>query len=720
MDNQEITLGQVNPESLENPMTEEQMRKKLAQDELIGFINQKFRYAADNRQSTENNWLDAYRNWRGVYSPDQLKAIAEVESRTPNACKSFLKITKPKVLAAYGQILEILFSSEHFPIGIEPTPVPEGIPEKVHLVPESAPSIKEPTDVYGYPGDGKELPKGATSKSLFNNLSATFGKLLTGKRIIEGESPDKAAFPELYPAERAARKMEKLMQDQLTEDDAEFALRRVASEMVMYGSGIMKGPFNYDKIQHKFVKNEAGYYDYAPVKKRVPKIDAVSCWNFYPDPDARRLQDAEWAVERHLLGRNALRKLKNLAFFNKEALERVLKQNPSYTTESWEQTIKDNQTGSANLSPAAYEILEYWGYIDEELAERLELTLDPNEDYQVNVWVCRNEILKVVINPFQPQAIPYCLVPYEEHPHQLWGVGVPENMRDTQEIMNGHFRMAVDNLKLSGSLVFEVDERTLSPNQDMSIYPGKFFRKQAGAPGQTIFGISFPNTTQQHLYMFDKARQLADEETGMPSYAHGVTNVVGTTKTAAGMSMLMGAAQLSTKTVVKNIDHYLLTPLGKRLFYWNMQFNGDQVEIVGDVEVVARGTSYLMMKEVQSQRLMQFLQIGVSNPMTAPMVNVEYILKEIGKTLDLDPDKVVNDPIKARLYAEMLQMVGGLGGNQQGIGPANTGTNGGTNPNGSQGASGGGGATDNLGPSAGGIGVGSVPQSGEAGFSGGA
>jgi len=58
--------------------------------------------------------------------------------------------------------------------------------------------------------------------------------------------------------------------------------------------------------------------------------------------------------------------------------------------------------------------------------------------------------------------------------------------------------------------------------------------------------------------------------------------------------MLMGAAALSIKTVIKNIDDYLLKPLGEALFYWNMQFNVDRPEIKGDLDIKAQGTSSLM------------------------------------------------------------------------------------------------------------------------------
>ena len=116
-------------------------------------------------------------------------------------------------------------------------------------------------------------------------------------------------------------------------------------------------------------------------------------------------------------------------------------------------------------------------------------------------------------------------------------------------VMNGHARMAIDNLALAGNLVFDVDETMLVPGQDMKVFPGKIFRRQSGQTGQAVHGVKFPNTAFENLQMFDKFRQLADEATGIPSYSHGATGVQSTTRTASGMSMLMGAAALNLSLI---------------------------------------------------------------------------------------------------------------------------------------------------------------------------
>ena len=269
-------------------------------------------------------------------------------------------------------------------------------------------------------------------------------------------------------------------------------------------------------------------------------------------------------------------------------------------------------------------------------------------------------MLRFVVNPFLPKRIPYCAVPYELNPYAFFGIGVGENMDDTQTLMNGFMRMAVDNAVLSGNLLIEVDETNLTPGQDLTVYPGKVFRRQGGAPGQAIFGTKFPNVSTENMQLFDKARVLADESTGIPSFSHGQTGVSGVGRTAAGISMLMGAAAGSIKTVVKNFDDYMLRPLGQAMFAFNMQFNYNK-DIKGDLEVKARGLESLMQNEVRSQRLMSFLQI-VSNPVLAPFAKFPFIIREIAKSMMLDANKVTNTP------EEMLRQTYLMQKNQEAMG----------------------------------------------------
>ena len=276
--------------------------------------------------------------------------------------------------------------------------------------------------------------------------------------------------------------------------------------------------------------------------------------------------------------------------------------------------------------------------------------------------------------------------------------------------MNGFMRMAIDNAALSGNLIIEVDETNLVPGQDMSVYPGKVFRRQGGAPGQALFGTKFPNVAGENMQLFDKARVLADESTGFPSFAHGQTGIQGVGRTASGISMLMGAANGSIRSVVKNVDDYLIAPMGKAFFAFNMQFDFDP-DIRGDLEVKASGTESLMANEVRSQRLMQFLGT-VQNPALAPFAKMDYIIREIAKSMDLDPDKVTNSLQDAAIQAELLKNF------QQPAPPPQEGMGPPAPPGSAPQAVAGADAMDATGGGGGQVGTGMAPVPGEEGFTG--
>jgi hypothetical protein len=571
----------------------------------------------------------------------------------------FVKVTKTKTLAAYGQIVDVLFGNNKFPLTVDPSVLPDGVAESVHIdmnpnanqAGDALRSVtqEKPSTPYLIDGDTKLKP-GETLSDLRSRLGPLKDKLESvSDKIVEGDgtTPSTVTF---HPALIAAKKMEKKIHDQLVESGASIHLRSMAFEQSLLGTGVMKGPFAVDKEYANW--NEQGEYD--PLVKTVPECNHVSVWNFYPDPEASSMEDAEYVVERHKMSRTQLRQLKTRPYFMKDAIQESIRKGADYVQKHWEMAMQDDET---QADTERWEVLEFWGFVDVEHLEDNGVNI-PSEykdldELNCNIWVCNGEVLRFVLNPFKPTNIPYYAVPFEHNPYSFFGIGIAENMDDTQTLMNGFMRMAIDNAALSGNLIIEIDETNLVPGQDMSVYPGKTFRRQGGAPGQAIFGTKFPNVAQENMQLFDKARVLADESTGFPSFAHGQTGVSGVGRTASGISMLMSAANGSIRTVVKNVDDYLIRPLGKAFFAFNMQFDFDE-SIRGDLEVRASGTESLMANEVRSQRLMQFLQVA-QNPTLAPFAKMDYVIREIAKSMDLDPDKVTNSMADAAIQAEILK-----------------------------------------------------------------
>ena len=612
---------------------------------LVGLIRERFQQAETSKIYDEKRWLKAYRNYRGLYGP-------ETAFRENEKSRVFVKVTKTKVLASFGQIIEVLFSQGKFPLGVSPTSVPEDISERAHLDPKNPQQPSEEMESpYGFPGDGGTIPPGATVNDLMKNLNQDYENL--GFK----EGPSYTGAPQIEPARMAAEQMQKLIHDQLEESRAITIMRHVFFEMALMGTGILKGPFTDTKDYNLFstAEDEEGNVTrvQATKTKSIPSIEAVSCWDFYPDPNATTIHDCDYVIQRHSYNKAQFQDLADKPMFDSQAVMECLEMGPNYQTRGFESSLYDREN-IQTIYKNRFEVLEYWGIIDRELADECGLSYSGNSDViHVNVWICGNKVLRMVENPFTPTRIPYLVCPYELNPYQFFGVGIPENMQDSQQVMNGHARMAIDNLALAGNLVFDIDESALVNNQSMEVFPGKIFKRQAGVPGQAIYGIKFPNTAPENMQMFDKFRQLADESTGIPSYSHGQTGVQSMTRTASGMSMLMGAASLNIKTVIKNIDDSLIKPLGESMFQWNMQFYEGDLPIIGDFEIKATGSSSLMRKEVRSQRLTMFLQT-IQNPQIAPFVRISEVIKELAYSLDLDPDEILNSKDEAEIHAKII------------------------------------------------------------------
>ena len=252
---------------------------------LVSLIHGRLKEAEDGRQIHEQRWLTAYKNFRGIYD-------STTQYTSTEKSKVFIKITKTKVLAAYGQIVDILFANKKFPLTVESTPVPEGVAEFAHL---KTPLDDMLTSSVGYEGDGRELPPGATEASEGMDYLGGLAKEYEGASLAEGMS--KTGEPQISPAAETARRMEKIIHDQLTGSNATTTLRNSIFESVLLGTGIVKGPFTHIKTVHKWENEEDGNKQYNPYYKDIPKIESVSCWDLYPDPIATNIDDCDYVIK---------------------------------------------------------------------------------------------------------------------------------------------------------------------------------------------------------------------------------------------------------------------------------------------------------------------------------------------------------------------------------------------------------------------------------------
>ena len=206
-DETNLTANELYFEPVENEQGLELSLEETLQQNLVALLTDRYVKAVSARDHDESRWLTAYHNYRGLYGKD-------IRFRESEKSRDFVKVTKTKVLAAFGQLVDVIFGADKFPIGIAATKMPEGVAQHAHLdndtpIPGIETSIpnepilpteeENPFDV-GFEGDGKVLKPGATFDSGKFDV-VPIDKALE-EALIDGPSLDPTAF-RVSPAERA-------------------------------------------------------------------------------------------------------------------------------------------------------------------------------------------------------------------------------------------------------------------------------------------------------------------------------------------------------------------------------------------------------------------------------------------------------------------------------------------------------------------------------------
>lgn len=634
---------------------EEDQSQPIALANLGARLDALYTEYKDARAYIEDEWLKDLRQYNGQYEPEVLAKLAD------NRSKVFVGLTRTKVMAAYSRIVDLLFQRGERWFAVEPTPVAE-----INPVREAEIKRKAISEVMAQSG-GTPYP----------DLIAERAREL--RREIQKTIQTDASL--------AAAEMTVEIEDQIVEANGEQHLKETIMEQVIFGSGCFKAGGTRIDRRKRYAETEQGF---ALIYEEVPKpdLESVSIFDCFPDPYAVSMDDCDSFFRRHRLTRKQFRDLRGLPGFKAEVIDRIIRENHKGTyTESDVERQRREMSGFTTTvgREQRFEVLEYWGSLsgtdlievgvgmneedwealDAEEQERREeegmsLVLEEDAEYAANVWLAEGEVLMARISPIADGRIPYHIAPYERVPHQFWGVGVPRMMRDSQTTMNSAIRIFLDNQAISSGPMVEVNTDLLEAGEDpQDIHPWRVFLRDGGDPAAPAVRFYQANTNTSGLgNIIEMFRRFADETTSLPSYTHG-QQTDALNDTATGASMLMTAANIALKSTIKNVDDFLLEPIISALYTWNMEWS-DKEHIKGDFRARARGSTALVQKELQSQRLLQFAQIAASVPPMQGMIDWRSIIEDMARSMDIDPDRAVMS--QEAVDAALAQSGGGEGG----------------------------------------------------------
>jgi len=442
------------------------------------------------------------------------------------------------------------------------------------------------------------------------------------------------------------------MEDQLIEGGFHKAFNEFLDDIVTFPYGVMKGPVKRRRKTLEWQNNKL-----VPVEKIRNEWERVDPFMIYWAPWSWNLGDG-FIIERHKMTREDLEALIGVEGYSDAAIRTVLDEFTIGNLKEWLWTDSAKATAEGkNLTYALHtedlvDALQLWDNVQGKML--IDWGMDPKEipdpqlSYPCEVWLIGNTVIRAVLNYDPLGRKPYFLTSYENLPGSVDGKGVADLCMDSQDMVNGAGRALANNMGISSGPQVGVNVSRIPAGEDITnMYPWKVWQFQSSEYNDGSQPITFfqPNSNAQELMsVFEKFAARADEDTMIPRYMTG-EHVAGAGRTSSGLSMLISNAGKGIKQVISNIDQNILIPIVERLYQDNLRYSQDP-DLVGDVNIMAKGAQSLVVKEAEAVRRNEFLQLVLNSPVAQQIVGMNgtaELLRDAARNLSGNVDRIVPD-----------------------------------------------------------------------------
>jgi hypothetical protein len=460
-------------------------------------------------------------------------------------------------------------------------------------------------------------------------------------------------FAVLQGAQTRADRMKQKIQDQFVQGGWEQAFNDFITDLVTFPAAFVKGPVVRRQRALGWKVDATGRTTVEPIERLAPEYERVDPFYIYPEPGISNINEG-YLFEYHPLSRMQLSDLIGVPGYDEDAIRKLLEigNGQSWINEDVE-LIKDEEERKfySYMRPTdVYDALEFWGKVSGKMLREWGMSEedvpDDAREYDANVWLVGNFVIKAVLNYDPLGEKPYTKTSFIKCPGAFWGKGIPKIIEDLQAVCNAAARALVNNMGISSGPQVEVNVERLPPNEDITtLAPWKIWQTINDPVGSSAPAIRFtqPESRAAELMgVYEKFSRLADDHSGIPAYVYGDLNVQGAGRTSSGLSMLMGAAGKGIRQVVMHIDADVVKPIVERQFIYNMRYDDDEA-IKGDVQVIAKGSINLAVKETVNLRRIEFLN-ATANPIDLEIMGKKgraTILREVAKGLQMTVEDVV-------------------------------------------------------------------------------
>jgi len=460
--------------------------------------------------------------------------------------------------------------------------------------------------------------------------------------------------------------LENRIRDILEQTDYQGELTNCIHEMALHGTGIIKSPVlhqrNYPVYQGKFRSQNDFQLEKLLESEIVPTAQFVSIFNVFPAPEATKIEDAEYVIERRFLSSVQIRQmLTPQSPLDVEAVLDVLDRGVSVSGAD-ASAPPDPVKGRATFDNRQYEWLEFYGHLDsEDLENRMDTDfLEEVETLPVKIVMLGDRVIEVSPHPFDGVS-PYAFCYWQRNPQSVWGDGIYWALADLQDHANFCMSMYVMGKHIAAMPMMVADESAFNPGENFEqLGPGRIFKARPGQADVAMRPLIVPDVSQGLMELLQYLEREADLITGQPAIGYGESSKHQTT-TATGMSLLQTNMQRQMATVIRSCSS-LIQKNVEGIYRWLMT-DSDDYTIKLDAEAYSTGYDRYVASEIHNQQLLQFVQLIGGMPVLEKHIHVNNLIPSVLRAYRLDPELLlkpqeqVNQESQAALETQIRMQV---------------------------------------------------------------
>lgn len=575
----------------------------------------------------ENRGEDGRGTWRQ-------KPPGRLAPKATNTTQStvFPNITGPFTDAATARLADMLLPTDDRNWALSPTPIPDLVKMSKGKVPSglmqqltmsqaqppspspTAPATSGPTPSPSLQGVSQGTGDGAAQGGAPQG-SAPQGQMQpspAGQPPAEPMNPSQqlrmavkqAAAEQMSEARFRAELAETQIADWHAACQYNAQIRKVIEDTGRIGTGVIKGPVPVMNRRVAMVNGKM-----TMIEEVIPGSVWVDPWNFYPDPSCgENIHSGGYTFEKDHLTRRQLTDLKSDPDYIPEQIDACLKEGPTKASKDMSSEGR-RIPGLDAVSDQPFEVWYFHGVIDRESLEAC--GCDCSEmgdllDVPAVVTMVNNRPIKATLNPLDTGEFPYDVMVWRRRSGHWTGIGVARQIRTPQKMIVGATRHLMDNAGIAAGPMLVFKQGSVYPaDGKMGFSPRKIFYLAEDSEliddvRKAIGTIKIDMVLDELLKLIELGMRFAEDTTGLPMIIQGQMGAA--PDTVGGMTMLQNNATAVLRRLARTFDDRVTTPHIRRYYTWLLQW-GENDEAKGDYQVVAKGSTALVERDIQAQEI---------------------------------------------------------------------------------------------------------------------